>query len=60
MYVCLCRGVTESDIQQAVAEGARRMRDLYQRSGVAGQCGGCAGHAQACLRQARTPGGKGN
>jgi len=28
MYVCICNGVTERDIHQAIDEGASSVRDL--------------------------------
>lgn len=51
MYICICKGVTDSAIRQAVKQGAGRMRDLKTCLGVAGQCGTCAGHAKAILDQ---------
>jgi len=53
MYICLCNGVTERDIQNCVEEGARSMRDLRQCLGVAGQCGKCAPHARAILKESQ-------
>ena len=41
MYVCLCRGVTDSQIRQAVAEGASSVRDVNSLLGTASQCGKC-------------------
>jgi bacterioferritin-associated ferredoxin len=52
MYVCVCHAVTDRDIAQAVADGARSMRDLHERTGVAGTCGRCAQCAHACLKEA--------
>jgi bacterioferritin-associated ferredoxin len=53
MYVCICQQVTDSDIHQAVAQGASRMRDLREQLGVSSQCGKCAGCAKAVLQKAR-------
>ncbi|WP_374400799.1 (2Fe-2S)-binding protein [Niveibacterium sp.] len=50
MYVCVCNAVTERQVQQAAGNGARRLRDLSATLGVATQCGRCAQHALACLR----------
>lgn len=47
MYVCLCNGITESQIRDAVSEGARSLRELQQCLGVASCCGKCAD----CARQ---------
>jgi bacterioferritin-associated ferredoxin len=41
MYVCLCRGVTDSQIRQAVAEGATTLREVNTLLGTASQCGKC-------------------
>lgn len=53
MYVCLCQQVTDHDIRDAVAnEGARSMRDLQRRLGVASSCGCCAPCAREVLMAA--------
>ncbi|MBX3618218.1 (2Fe-2S)-binding protein [Nitrosomonas sp.] len=51
MYVCICRGVTEKTIREAVFQGADRMRDLKECLGVTEQCGICACHAKQILDQ---------
>ncbi len=51
MYVCLCHGVTEADIESAVDEGARSLKDLSRDLGVATQCGKCSCHAKQCLKE---------
>lgn len=57
MYVCVCNAVTESHIEQAVSQGARRMRDLRQTLGVTAECNRCAKCARQCLSAvlAQTP-----
>ncbi len=42
MYVCLCKGVSDRTIRQAVEEGARSWREVRERTGCATQCGKCA------------------
>ncbi|MGA7181507.1 MAG: bacterioferritin-associated ferredoxin [Thiobacillaceae bacterium] len=49
MYVCVCHGVTDRNIKEAVGCGACRMRDLKQKLGVSSQCGKCACHAKEVL-----------
>ncbi len=49
MYVCVCKGVTDGQIRQAVREGASTMRELSARLGVATGCGRCASHARIVL-----------
>ena len=51
MYVCVCRGITESALREAIYQGADRMRDLKASLGVAEQCGICACHAKQVLDQ---------
>ena len=52
MYICICKGVTDTAIREAVCQGAGRMRDLKSCLGVSEQCGKCAAHAQEVLEQA--------
>jgi bacterioferritin-associated ferredoxin len=50
MYVCLCHGITDKAIKQAVREdGVGNMRQLKQKLGVATQCGKCAQMAQVII-----------
>jgi len=56
MYVCLCKGVTDTQIRSAAREGrVCRMRDLQRCMGVAATCGRCAPCAHEilseCLRE---------
>lgn len=53
MYVCLCNGVTDTQIKDAVDNGCQRMRDLRAQLGVTKQCGKCASHALEVLTQAK-------
>lgn len=52
MYICVCKGVTDSAIRNAVYQGADRMRDLKTCLGVSEQCGICACDAKEVLEQA--------
>jgi bacterioferritin-associated ferredoxin len=49
MYVCLCNGVTDRHIANAVAEGAASLCDLKARLGIASCCGRCAECAEFIL-----------
>ncbi len=51
MYVCLCNGITENQIRDAVGDGARSLRELRFRLGVASCCGKCADCAQQVVRE---------
>ena len=52
MYICVCKGVTDTAIREAVYRGADRMRDLKTCLGVSEQCGICACHAKEVLEKA--------
>lgn len=58
MYVCVCRAVTERQIQEAVQGGARNLRDLRRELGVTSECGRCASCARDCLKAAQQGCGK--
>ena len=49
MYVCICKGVTENKLREAIHQGADRMSDLKSTLGVTAQCGRCACHAKQVL-----------
>lgn len=51
MYVCVCKGVTEKALREAIDQGADRMRDLKACLGVTEQCGICACHVKQILDQ---------
>lgn len=42
MYVCVCKAITDKQIQQAVADGATNFRAVRDQLGAATQCGSCA------------------
>ncbi len=52
MYICVCKGITDHAIREAVLQGAERMRDLKASLGITEQCGICACHAKRVLDQA--------
>ncbi|MEP0356241.1 MAG: bacterioferritin-associated ferredoxin [Paraglaciecola sp.] len=50
MYVCLCHGITDKAIQQAVTEsGVGNIRELKKRLNVGSQCGKCIQLAQTII-----------
>ena len=52
MYVCVCRAVTERQIEAAVKDGARHLRDLRTELGIIEDCGRCARCAKQCMDKA--------
>jgi bacterioferritin-associated ferredoxin len=51
MYVCLCKGVTDSQIKEAVDAGATSIGQLRKCLGVASQCGKCGVAAREILQE---------
>ena len=51
MYICLCKAVTDHDIEAAVVAGASTMLEVQEALEVGTGCGSCAGAAQAVIDQ---------
>ena len=41
MYVCLCKGITDTQIRAAIQDGANSFKEVRKALGVASQCGKC-------------------
>ena len=41
MYICLCKGITDNQIKDAVFGGASSLREVRKQLGVMTQCGKC-------------------
>lgn len=41
MYICLCHGVTDTQIESAIDNGAATMKELTNELKVGSQCGKC-------------------
>ena len=54
MYVCLCKGITDNQIKDAINQGACSMRDLRNDLDVATQCGKCARDCKSLLLENMT------
>ncbi len=52
MYICICKTVTDRQIREAVAGGARTMKALRRELGVSSGCGQCTAAAKECLKAA--------
>lgn len=49
MYVCLCRGITDQDIKNAISNGAGNYRDVRDMLDLGTCCGRCAPEARAII-----------
>ena len=52
MIVCLCNALTDGQLSEAVAQGARRPRDVYAACDGKAQCGTCTRMILAMIREA--------
>lgn len=39
MYFCLCNAISDAQVEQAVRDGALRLREIYAHRGGQAQCG---------------------
>ena len=51
MYICVCHGITDTQIRSCVVEGARTLGELSGELGVATQCGCCAESAAEVMQE---------
>ena len=51
MYVCLCRGITDQDIKDAVANGAESYREVRDFLDLGTCCGRCAPEAKNIINE---------
>jgi bacterioferritin-associated ferredoxin len=49
MFVCHCRALTDREIDEAIASGARDLDELGRRCGAGITCGGCCPLLQELL-----------
>ena len=54
MYVCLCKGINEKQINQGIAAGHSSLRALQEALGAGVDCGRCSEYIQEMLLIAET------
>lgn len=55
MYVCLCKGITDTQIKDAIIEnGFTRLSQLNKELGICGQCGKCAKETKRIMQECRS------
>lgn len=42
MFVCICNGITDKQVREAITNGARTADEVYTACGVEPVCGTCA------------------
>lgn len=51
MYVCLCRGITDQDIKDAVDHGAESFREVRDLLDLGTCCGRCVPEARSIINE---------
>ena len=51
MIVCLCNALSDTQLADAIAKGARRPKDVYCACGGTAQCGGCTKTILSMIRE---------
>lgn len=51
MYVCMCHGVTDSEVKKLVAEGKKTLAELYKSCRAGSDCGTCVCELKKLLKQ---------
>lgn len=51
MYVCLCRGITDQDIREAIENGAESYREIRDLLDLGTCCGRCAPEARSIISE---------
>ncbi len=51
MYVCICHGITDKDIQKAARSGVTNIHQLAAETGATTGCGSCLEMAEDILKQ---------
>jgi bacterioferritin-associated ferredoxin len=60
MYVCLCNGLTDTQIKSVIAAGAGRTHDVYSACNCRAQCGSCTANILCMLRNPAPQAGGGD
>lgn len=51
MYICICHGVTDKTIKNAIDEGADTLKQLSDMLNIGTQCGRCCQSTKKVLQQ---------
>ena len=54
MYVCLCRGVTNQVVSEAVSAGALTSKQVAQACGAGAECGRCRNTIRSIIASSQT------
>lgn len=58
MYVCVCLAVTDTEIVEAIRDGAETVPDVTRACRAGGDCGACRGHIEAMIEEEHRAAGR--
>ena len=58
MYACICHAVTEREVNEAIAEGAKSVRAVSKATGAGSNCGSCVNRLNCLLSAAKEAAGE--
>lgn len=50
MYICVCKGITQTELEEAAQEGLS-YADVRKQTGVATDCGSCARCVKSIIKE---------
>ena len=59
MFVCICRAVSSTTVRDAIADGARTVKQVSEACGASKDCGRCVVHVRALLEEHHGPRARG-
>jgi bacterioferritin-associated ferredoxin len=51
MYVCVCKAVTDKEVENAIDDGACTVADVTRECGAGGDCGACRGMIEDMIEE---------
>lgn len=51
MFVCVCKAVSEAEVNQAIDQGALTLEEVTRACRAGGDCGACRGHIEHMLEE---------
>lgn len=55
MYICVCHGVTDTQIRETAKAGCRSVSELTMRTGAGSCCGSCIEMASQLIDEVHAP-----
>jgi bacterioferritin-associated ferredoxin len=56
VYICICHGISDRRLRQAVSDGAQSFDDLQASTGVGSCCGACEPSVRELVDECRAEG----